>query len=77
MAVAEEATVAGDPVAAMVVALVVDSERKRKDKENTASRTETVPISAKIAFRPQPVTSLQQLFKTNRAVRQKIAQLDD
>ena len=77
MAVAEEATVEGDPVAAMVVALVVDSERKRKDKENTASRMETVPISAKIVFRPQPVTLLQQLFKTSKAVRRKIAQLDD
>ena len=77
MAVAEEAKVAGDPVVAMVVALVVDSERENKDEENIASRTETVPISEKIAFRPQPVTLLQQRFRTNRAVRQKIAQLDD
>ena len=68
MAEAEEAPVEGDPVAAMVVALVVDSERKRKDKENTASRTETVPISVKIVFRPQPVTLLQQLFKTSKVV---------
>ena len=68
MAEAEEAPVEGDPVAAMVVALVEDFERKRNEKENTASRTETVPISVKIVFHPQPVTLLQQLFKISKVV---------
>ena len=76
MAEAEEGPVDEDPVAAMVVALVVASERKRNVKENTVSRMETVLISAKIVFRPQPAMLLQPLSRTSRVVRQKIALLD-